>query len=295
MASRSWSVASSFNSAGGDTFNRRLPSELVRLQYLKARPAQTQPPRRPIFVLSQQVLWRHASAASLAFRSQTLDPGRAQLGAIAVSFASQVNAQNATRHYARGCQGGALFSVGGPTSMRTRKHRQCVAERVVRESCTEPTTGDYTLAFNGTTYTLTDNPTGSVVGSATNLSQPINGLNFLDHGHDGPWRLVHGPADPRRAEQLRDRDDGRLGHRGRSAGSGRGRRRPTPAPALSRRARSRPATPCRTDDHADIRRHGSHRFPGRLDGDRGRFPGDHLFDYRARRPWCRIRRATGAS
>ncbi|TGP66602.1 flagellar hook-associated protein FlgK, partial [bacterium M00.F.Ca.ET.227.01.1.1] len=47
---------------------------------------------------------------------------------------------------------------------------------------TQPTTGDYTLAYNGSSYTLTDNSTGKVVGSASNLSQPINGLNFSTTG-----------------------------------------------------------------------------------------------------------------
>jgi flagellar hook-associated protein 1 FlgK len=122
----------------------------------------------------------------VAFRSQTLDPGEAQLGAIAVSFASQVNAQNALGITLAGAKGGALFSVGGPTVYANTQNTGNASLNVSFADPTQPTTGDYTLAFNGTTYTLTDNSSGTVVGSATNLSQPINGLNFSTTGTMNP-------------------------------------------------------------------------------------------------------------
>ena len=122
----------------------------------------------------------------LAFRSQTLDPGEAQLGAIAVSFSAQVNAQNALGITLAGAKGGALFSVGGPTVYANTQNTGNASLNVSFANPAQPTTGDYTLAFNGTTYTLTDNSTGSVVGSATNLSQPINGLNFSTTGTMNP-------------------------------------------------------------------------------------------------------------
>ncbi|RKF41688.1 flagellar hook-associated protein FlgK [Paraburkholderia fungorum] len=118
----------------------------------------------------------------LAFRSQTLDPAEAQLGAIAVSFASQVNAQNSLGITLSGAQGGALFSVGGPTVYANTQNTGNAQLNVSFANPAQPTTGDYTLAFNGSTYTLTDNSTGNVVGSATSLSQPINGLNFSTTG-----------------------------------------------------------------------------------------------------------------
>ncbi|MFM0628479.1 flagellar hook-associated protein FlgK [Paraburkholderia xenovorans] len=122
----------------------------------------------------------------LAFRSQTLDPGEAQLGAIAVSFSAQVNAQNGLGITLAGAKGGALFSVGGPTVYANTQNTGNASLNVSFANPAQPTTGDYTLAFNGTTYTLTDNSTGSVVGSATNLSQPINGLNFSTTGTMNP-------------------------------------------------------------------------------------------------------------
>ncbi|WGS49761.1 flagellar hook-associated protein FlgK [Paraburkholderia sp. D15] len=118
----------------------------------------------------------------LQFRSQTLDPAEAQLGAIAVSFSAQVNAQNGLGITLGGTQGGALFSVGGPTIYANTQNTGNASLNVSFANPAQPTTGDYTLAFNGTTYTLTDNSSGAVVGSATNLSQPINGLNFSTTG-----------------------------------------------------------------------------------------------------------------
>ncbi|MDE1006933.1 MAG: flagellar hook-associated protein FlgK [Paraburkholderia fungorum] len=118
----------------------------------------------------------------LAFRSQTLDPAEAQLGAIAVSFASQVNAQNSLGVTLAGAQGGALFSVGGPTVYANTQNTGNAQLNVSFANPAQPTTGDYTLSYNGSVYTLTDNSTGNVVGSAANLSQPINGLNFSTTG-----------------------------------------------------------------------------------------------------------------
>ena len=118
----------------------------------------------------------------VAFRSQTLDPAEAQLGAIAVSFASQVNAQNSLGITLAGAKGGALFSVGGPTVYANTQNTGNASLSVSFANSAQPTTGDYTLAFNGTTYTLTDNSSGAVVGSATDLSKPINGLNFSTIG-----------------------------------------------------------------------------------------------------------------
>jgi flagellar hook-associated protein 1 FlgK len=53
-------------------------------------------------------------------------------------------------------------------------------------NATQPTTSNYTLSYNGSAYTLTDNATGATVGTATSLSQPIDGLNFSLTGTMNP-------------------------------------------------------------------------------------------------------------
>jgi flagellar hook-associated protein 1 FlgK len=116
------------------------------------------------------------------FRSQTLDPAEAQLGAIATSFAAQVNQQNELGITLNGTAGGALFTVGSPTVNANAQNTGNATLSASFANAAQPTTGDYTLSFNGSIYTLTDNSTGSVVGSAANLTNPIGGLQFSSTG-----------------------------------------------------------------------------------------------------------------
>jgi len=118
----------------------------------------------------------------LQFRSQTLDPAEAQLGAIATSFAAQVNAQNELGITLNGTPGGALFTVGAPTVYANAQNTGNATLGVSFADAAQPTTSDYTLSYDGSAYTLTDNETGSIVGSAADLTQPIGGLQFSATG-----------------------------------------------------------------------------------------------------------------
>ncbi|WP_133649600.1 flagellar hook-associated protein FlgK [Paraburkholderia flava] len=106
----------------------------------------------------------------LQFRSQTLDPAAAQLGAIATSFAAQVNAQNALGINLSGNAGGNLFSVGNPTIYANQKNTGGATLGATLTNAAQPPTSDYTLGFDGTNYTLTDNETSAVVGSGASLA-----------------------------------------------------------------------------------------------------------------------------
>lgn len=114
----------------------------------------------------------------LAFRSQTLDPAQAQLGAIATSFAAQVNAQNALGVDLSGNPGGNLFTVGSPTVYANQANTGNATLNVAIANPLQPPTGDYALSYDGTTYTLTNRPGGSVVGTSTTMPGSIGGLNF---------------------------------------------------------------------------------------------------------------------
>jgi flagellar hook-associated protein 1 FlgK len=114
----------------------------------------------------------------LSFRSQMLNPAEAQLGAIATSFASQVNAQNALGLDLSGNVGGKLFTVGSPTVYANQNNTGSATLAVSFANPAQPTTSDYTLSYDGTNYKLTDNSSGAVVGTATSLASPIGGLNF---------------------------------------------------------------------------------------------------------------------
>ncbi|MGY6239293.1 flagellar hook-associated protein FlgK [Burkholderia ambifaria] len=114
----------------------------------------------------------------LAFRSQTLDPAQAQLGALATSFAAQVNGQNALGIDLSGKPGGNLFAVANPAVYSNQGNTGNASLSVSFANAAQPTTSDYTLSFDGTNYTLTDRASGSVVGQSTSMPASIGGLAF---------------------------------------------------------------------------------------------------------------------
>nr|WP_321862986.1 flagellar hook-associated protein FlgK [Burkholderia cenocepacia] len=135
-------------------------------------------PQGPNQFLSDTSLSGGTLGGLLAFRSQTLDPAQAQLGAIATSFAAQVNAQNALGIDLSGAVGGNLFSTGAPITYANQGNTGNAALSVSFANAAQPTTGDYTLAYDGTNYTLTDRASGTVVGTSTSMPASIGGLNF---------------------------------------------------------------------------------------------------------------------
>ncbi|RQV15855.1 flagellar hook-associated protein FlgK [Burkholderia cenocepacia] len=115
----------------------------------------------------------------LAFRRQTLDPAQAQLGALATSFAAQVNAQNALGVNLAGKPGGNLFTVTNPTVYSNQGNTGNASLSVSFANASQPTTSDYTLSYDGTNYTLTDRASGSVVDQkAGPMPVSLGGLNF---------------------------------------------------------------------------------------------------------------------
>jgi flagellar hook-associated protein 1 len=150
------------------------PSELT-VQYLGQAGAKPAPTPQ---TLSDSQLSGGTLGGLAQFRSQTLDPAEAQLGAIATSFAAQVNNQNELGITLNGVAGGELFTVGSPTVYANPQNTGTASVSATIADPTQPPTSDYTLSYNGTAYTLTDNATGSVVGSASSLSTPIGGLDF---------------------------------------------------------------------------------------------------------------------
>ena len=103
----------------------------------------------------------------LSFRDQTLDPAEAQLGAIATSFAAQINSQNALGIDLTGNAGGNLFTVGAPAVYSNLANTGNATLTAGFANAAQPTSDDYKLAFDGTNYTLTDTTTNAVVASTT--------------------------------------------------------------------------------------------------------------------------------
>lgn len=114
----------------------------------------------------------------IKFRRETLDPAQAELGAIAMSLAEQVNKQNAMGVDLAGRQGGDLFKFGDPAVYANRNNTGSAQLGVSIVDGVKPPAGDFTLSFDGLSYSLTDKATGNVVGSSNTMPATINGMKF---------------------------------------------------------------------------------------------------------------------
>lgn len=103
----------------------------------------------------------------MSFVSQTLDPAESQLGAIATSFAAQVNAQNELGITLSGTAGGALFSVDPALTYANSANTGDATVSVTLTDPSSPPTDNYTLSYNNGTYTLTDSTTNTVMEPTT--------------------------------------------------------------------------------------------------------------------------------
>ncbi|PFH27930.1 flagellar hook-associated protein FlgK [Burkholderia sp. JKS000303] len=135
-------------------------------------------PQGPNQTLSDSSLSGGTLGGLLAFRNQTLDPAQAQLGAIAASFAAQVNGQNALGVDLSGMPGGKLFTIPDPAVYANQGNTGNASLSVSFTNASQPTTSDYTLSYDGTNYTLTDRASGTVVGQSTSMPASIGGLDF---------------------------------------------------------------------------------------------------------------------
>lgn len=133
-------------------------------------------------VLADSTITGGSIGGALQFRSQTLDPAEAQLGAIAVSFAAQTNAQNALGIDANGQPGGNLFTVPTPTTVTNLNNTGTGVLSASFDNAQQPPTSDYTLSYDGTTYTLKNKTSGDVVGTASSLPATLGGLKLSATG-----------------------------------------------------------------------------------------------------------------
>lgn len=133
-------------------------------------------------VLADSTVTGGSIGGALQFRSQTLDPAEAQLGAIAVSFAAQTNAQNALGIDANGQPGGNLFTVPAPTTVTNLNNTGTAVLSASFDNAQQPPSSDYTLSYDGTTYTLKNKTSGEVVDTATSLPATLGGLKLSATG-----------------------------------------------------------------------------------------------------------------
>jgi flagellar hook-associated protein 1 len=141
-------------------------------------------PTGPTDYLSASAITGGTVGGLLSFRSQTLDPAESQLGAIATSFANQLNQQNALGLTLSGTAGGPLFTVGAPQVYANQQNKGNATLTVGFANPAQPTSDDYSLSYDGTNYTLTDTTTGQTVGppvpaiATTSPGTTIGGLTI---------------------------------------------------------------------------------------------------------------------
>jgi flagellar hook-associated protein 1 len=160
------------------------PSELA-ITY--QQPDSTKPGSFVTTILPDSAVSGGSLGGTLQFRSQTLDPAAQQLGALATSFAAQVNAQNALGIDPSGNAGGPLFKVGPPNVISNTKNTGNATVSATLTDPSNPPSDDMKLTFDGTNYTLTDTVTGKVVGTSAPPAVPgdpitIGGLSLTVGG-----------------------------------------------------------------------------------------------------------------
>jgi flagellar hook-associated protein 1 FlgK len=143
------------------------------------------PPATPDY-LPSSALTGGTLGGLASFVSQTLDPAAAQLGAIATSFAAQVNAQNALGLTLSGGAGGNLFAIAAPTVYAHAQNTGGSTLAVTLANPSQPPSDDYSLAYSAGQYTVTDTTTGQVVSATATLPSAVAGMNLSLTGTMSP-------------------------------------------------------------------------------------------------------------
>jgi flagellar hook-associated protein 1 FlgK len=121
------------------------------------------------------------------FRTQTLDPAQAQLGAIATSFASQLNDQNKLGLDLNGVQGTDLFATSAPNIVANARNKGTGMPTATIVDGTQPPANDFTVTYNGSQYVVTDPASGQTLDTIDPAvgNKTINGLNIDVSGLSG--------------------------------------------------------------------------------------------------------------
>lgn len=112
--------------------------------------------------------------AALQFRNSVVDPARAQLGLIAVGITETFNAQQALGLDLNGDLGGDFFQSIEPTVAGAAQNTGAGIITASIDDVSQLTGASYTISFDGTDYTITNND--------TNASQTGAGPNFTVDG-----------------------------------------------------------------------------------------------------------------
>lgn len=128
-------------------------------------------------VLGENSIVGGALGGLLQFRSGSLDGIQNQLGQIATVFTATFNAQHAAGYDADGIAGGNFFNVPTPTTFGNVNNSGGATITTSISDATALTGNDYSIAFDGANYNLT-NLGDSTVQSFASLPQTVDGLTI---------------------------------------------------------------------------------------------------------------------
>lgn len=126
--------------------------------------------------LPESVLTGGTLGGLLSFRSDALDSAQNALGRIAVGLTASFNAQSKLGQDLNGLLGGNFFNALQPAVQNlpdpATGNPPTATLSATITSVNQLGTNDYVLSYDGTNYSLTSQPDGSVVYSGTNLPGP---------------------------------------------------------------------------------------------------------------------------
>lgn len=117
----------------------------------------------------------------IAFRDDVLVQSKNTLGQIAIGLGAALNAQNRLGQDANGLAGLDLFRIGAPVVTSASGNSSGAGLSVTTRDAAQLGTSDYSLAFDGTSYTLTDLATKTTRTYAS-LPQTVDGMRIAASG-----------------------------------------------------------------------------------------------------------------
>jgi len=115
----------------------------------------------------------------LTFRSDVLDTTQNDLGRLALGISMAVNAQHTQGYDPSGAQGGDFFTVSTPKIIKNADNAATADPAASIADVSKLTNQDYRLDFDGTSYTVTRVPDGTVMGPVTaGGNETYDGVTF---------------------------------------------------------------------------------------------------------------------
>jgi len=113
-----------------------------------------------------------------AFRTNSLSPIQNQIGQIAIALGSSLNAQNELGQTINGTMGKALFTIASPVVYANSNNTGNAQLSATITNAGALTPDNYTMSYDGTNYTLTDNTTNTVKSTSATLPVVVDGVTY---------------------------------------------------------------------------------------------------------------------